>query len=266
MKRTTVLLGILLLMLGAGCGAWMKQVEGGRQSAGGGGTDAGRAAEPADRELDDNAVKLDACVRKGPGGRNVISPECIRQDISVLPGMKAKDLGTVGMATFEIVGDVALDGLSKTIRRSHADSMEVTDTIMRRLLGAGIPLVERDRRLTDKLLEELHVSASELVDSETAPSIGHQLGVKTLIVGRFEFSGEFEFVQDENGDVILKKPKSIGYQAVRIKALDVSRGQVIIDARFSMTGSVVSVLMPQTLARYAATEILSRLGADAATF
>jgi len=265
MKRTIAFVFMVLMI--AGCGAPLARVDAGnRQSSVRGDSDGKASAEPADTELDENAVKLDACVRKGPGGRNVISPECIRQDISVLPGMKAKDLGTVGMATFEIVGDVTLDGLSKTIRRSHADSMEVTDTIMRRLLGAGIPLVERDRRLTDKLLEELHVSASELVDSETAPSIGHQLGVKTLIVGRFEFSGEFHYAQDENGDVILKKPKSIGYQAVRIKALDVSRGQVIIDARFSMTGSVVSVLMPQTLARYAATEILSRLGAEGVAF
>ena len=56
-------------------------------------------------------------MREG-GGRNVISPECIRQDISVLPGMKAKDLGTVGMATFEIVGDVTAERAFKTIRRS----------------------------------------------------------------------------------------------------------------------------------------------------
>ena len=66
--------------------------------------------------------------------------------------------------------------------------------------------------------------------------------------------------------MILKKPEVDRLPGGSDKALDVSRGQVIIDARFSMTGSVVSVLMPQTLARYAATEILSRLGADGAAF
>lgn len=206
------------------------------------------------------------CVRPGPGGQNIINPECIRRDVAVPIGMKVADLGTVAVATFEIVGNATLEGTGQTVRRAHPDSMEVTDAVMRRLLANGVPLVERDRSATDKLLDELKVSASGLVDETSAPSIGKQLGVKTLIVGRYEFTGEFEYSRNEAGDIILKNPRSISHQTVRIKALDVEKGQIIIDAKFSMTGKVVNVLMPQALVKYGIQQILEQMGSGVAEY
>jgi len=222
-----------------------------------------QAAPPA---VDENGFPEGVCRINGDGGTIRVNPRCIRQDMAIAPGLNLTDLGTIGVATFEVVGTVTPEGSGRVLRNAGPDTMDVTETIVRRLLDNGVTLVERERSVTDALLQELSFSASGLVDDNTAPSIGHQLGVQTLIVGRYEFSGEFAWSVNEAGEMILGRSRKIGYQVIRIKALDVERGQVLIDAKFSMTGNVADILMPQVLARYGVLQILERIRPVQETF
>ena len=216
------------------------------------------------RESEDESSMQDVeptCLRPGPGSRSIIDPACIRSDVSVLPKLNRKDLGNVAIATFTIVGQAALGESNQIIRRVHPDTMEVTDTLSRRMLDAGINLVERDRRLIDAMLKELDHSTGDLIDQTSAPLIGHQLGSNTLIIGRYEFSGEFNYKTNNAGDIILTTPKKISYQSVRVKGLDIEEGKVLFDMQFSLTQKVSRVLMPKTLTAYAVRVLLERLDA-----
>lgn len=201
----------------------------------------------------------DECLKAEPGGKTTVNPNCIRADVAVAKGVTLESLGTVAVATFEMVSIAQLSGTKKIIKSSHPEDSGLTDTFTRRLLDAGVMLVERERNLIDKTLEELEYSTSSLVDISTSPEIGQQLGAQTLIVGRYEFSGEFDYATNEKGDLVIQKPVSIGVQRIRIKALDITKGQIIMDAEFSMTGKVVNVLMPRTLAQFGAGALIERL-------
>jgi hypothetical protein len=241
---------VLLVAVLAACGGAQQ-----RSDSGASGAKAGSGA----RKVDPNDPFAGGCSRQGEAGKTVINPECIRCNPAVAENLTIADLGTVAVASVEIVGNATLGASREVIRRSHDDTMGITEVLTRRFIEAGVPMAERDKALANKMFDELEFSASGAVDDASAPAIGHQQGAKTLVVSQFEFNGEFDYGANEGGDIILREPKSISYQAIRIKGLDVSRGLVVFDVRYSITGNVSKVLMPKVLAQYAVQDILKRL-------
>ena len=199
------------------------------------------------------------CFSELPGGKTKLHKECLGLDIAVTPGVSMDALNGVTVATFEIHGNAKLVGEKQIISKSYSDPYGATDAFTRRLLDTGIRLIERDRKVTDKRLSELDHSISGMVESSSAPAIGQELGAKVLIVGRYEFSGEFDYSINSADEIVLGESKRITHQVIRIKGLDIEKATILFDARISMTERVSKTLMPKTLAAFAAEQILDKI-------
>lgn len=191
-----------------------------------------------------------------------LNPECIQRDVGVMKGTALKELGTVGLATFDTSGVVKSCESGATVFAVSPETSGVTGVVGRRLLEQGVPMVERDPAMIDEILKELHFSTSDLVEQSLAPSIGKHLGVKTLVVGRFEYSGSFHATPNEAGELVVGKAERIAYQALRIKFLDVENGRILVDARFSIASPDVDILVPKLLASFGMQQILARMTID----
>jgi hypothetical protein len=218
-------------------------------------------AAPTPAPVGTEEVKLETaadveCLRKGEGGKTMVNPACIRQDVGIAPDVTFKTLGNVAVATFVMSSTVHDTATNKMMTNSHPDTSGATDAFVRRMLGKGINMVERERALTDKMLEELKYSTDSLIEVTSAPKIGHHLGAKTLIVGKYEFSGDFDVARDEKGGLVIREVKKVSYQMLKIKGLDLEKGRVAFDMKFSLTEKSSPVLMPEKLAGFAANVLI----------
>jgi hypothetical protein len=202
------------------------------------------------------------CIKTAQDGRRLIRKECIHADVDVPDGLRLADLKNVTIATFEVVGTATYPDTGEVLAWEQHDnqskSFGVTDAFAGRLVANGLSLVTRNRDVTDHILKELELSTSKLMDEDSAPAIAGMLGANTLIVGRYRFAGCFELRRGAGADVYLGPAKSVALQSIEVKAFDVSKGKVLFNARFSMTGRTSEKLTPRLLARYAAKVLMAK--------
>lgn len=204
--------------------------------------------------------KEPSCLRQGTAGKTLISPACITQDVGFPPGLTRQDLGNLIVVPFTYAGQ-AYESQTRRLISHHGDErFGATQAFIRQLMNAGLTLVERDPQLTQEMLKEFNYSSDGLVDMETAPAIGNHMGGKTLIVGRFEFTGDFDVARDETGNDVLREPRKISYQALRVKGLDIEKGVILFDIRLTMGENVSKSLLPEQLAAFAGHVLLERFG------
>jgi hypothetical protein len=194
--------------------------------------------------------------RQSPSGGGPIrlSPE---EQVAVKPGTTVAGLGGVAIATFHIEGQAHVEG--RVEHRTHPDSMGATAAFQRPFLAAGLRIV--DRQATDARLAELKHAASGLVDDDTAPGLGKELGAQTLVVGAYRFAGEMTAKAGEHGNLFIA-PKRVYGQEVAVRGFDVESGEMRFDIKLKL-GREADALLPEKLAAEAARRLLGRMGGGA---
>ena len=121
------------------------------------------------------------------------------------------------------------------------------------------------RRTVDERLAEHGYTAIGIVDDDTAPSLGNELGAQTLIVGRYRFNCEGELVGGEGTDFI--QPTKVFSQSVQVKGFHLETAQVLFDVELTLDeASSEGRMLPRSLARGAGRRLVAKLKGEPTAF
>lgn len=134
----------------------------------------------------------------------------------------------------------------------------LADIVSMELLKQGINVI--DRSMTSKILNELSLGSTGIIDESTAPRIGQLLGVSALLTGSInKYNTSFTNIQVVQGEPPAYMPSSA--VSLSLKLIDVETGQIVwaASAEDSEIGNLVEAKAARNAVRNAIKKLIKHL-------